>query len=87
LQYALRGILRAGGHDSARWTIERTLEEGDRAAQTHVLRELHASMGAQPVAVDLGAFFRELGVQVEERTVSLSDAAPLAPLRKAIVTP
>lgn len=87
LQDALRGVLRAGGNDAARWSLERTLAEGDRATGTSVLRELHASMGAKPGAPDLPALFAALGVRSERDGVVLRDDAELAALRRSIAEP
>jgi len=83
---ALRGVLAAGGNISVRWPIAQVLAEGDRATGVPVLAELHARMSAAPVAVDLDALWRRLGVRLrsEERRVTFDDAAPLAGIREAI---
>jgi hypothetical protein len=50
----------------------------------HVLRDLHAQMGLQPVVVDLSALFHQLGVFLRGRTLTFDDRAPLAVLRRSI---
>src|SRR5215207_1073433 len=84
LDDALRGILAAGGNVAVRWSIERALDEGDKAIGAPVLRELHARLGSSPEDTDLGELFRSLGVSVRGRAVTFDDAAPLAFVRRAI---
>ena len=84
LEDALRGILEAGGNDAVRWDLERTIAEGDRATGVHVLRDLHARMGSEPVDVDLVALWHKLGVQMGGRTMTFNDRAPFAGIRDAI---
>jgi hypothetical protein len=87
LDDALRAILAAGGNVAVRWSIERALEEGDRAVGAPILRELHARLGSTPETTDLEELFRSLGVSVRGRTVTFDDAAPLAFVRRAITEP
>lgn len=86
LDDALRGILAAGGNASVRWSIEALLDAGDRATGVPVLRELYARMATEPVPVDLDALFRRLGVERRGGQVVLSDDAPLAAIRRGIVS-
>ncbi|HEY0481034.1 MAG TPA: hypothetical protein VGD37_26145 [Kofleriaceae bacterium] len=83
---ALRGILAAGGNDQVDWSIERTFREGDRVVGVPVLEELYRSMKDAPVAPDLGALWRSLGVEVRQGALSLDDHAPKAAIRRAIST-
>jgi hypothetical protein len=85
LQDALRAVLRASGGLSADWPIERVLRTGDAAVGTHSLEDLYAQMKDAPMAPDLPALWRELGVEPDGTSVRLSDAAPLAPVRHAIL--
>jgi hypothetical protein len=85
LQDALRAVLRASGGLSADWPIERVLRTGDAAVGTHSLEDLYAQMKDAPMAPDLPALWRELGVEPDGASVRLSDAAPLAPVRHAIL--
>jgi hypothetical protein len=84
LDDALRGILRAGGDDAARWTMDYAFEQGDRATGVPVLRELYAKMAFAPLPVDLDAIWKKLGVAVRGRDIAYDDAAPLADVRKAM---
>lgn len=84
LDDALRAILNAGGNVAVRWSIERALDEGDRAVGAPVLRELHARLGSTPERTDIEGIFRSLGVTVRGRSITFDDAAPLAAIRRAI---
>jgi hypothetical protein len=83
---AMRGILAAGGNDQVDWTIERTLREGDKAIGVPVLQELYRKMKDAPVAPDLNAIWRSLGVKLQRGKVELDDTAPKAAIRRAITT-
>lgn len=81
---ALRGILAAGGNDQADWPIERAFVEGDKAVGVPVLEELYARMKDDPVAPDLDAMWRGLGVELRHGELVLDEAAPRAAIRRAI---
>ena len=85
LQDALRAVLRASGGLSADWPIERVLRTGDAAVGTRTLEELYAQMKDTPVAPDLMALWRQLGVLPDGGSVRLDDDAPLAGARRAIM--
>lgn len=82
LQEALGAIRRASGGNSARWSIEQTLQVADAAAGAPVLSELYRDMAQQPVATDLDTLFAQLGVQAGP---AFDETAPLAPIRQAIM--
>ncbi|MEO7114128.1 MAG: hypothetical protein ABI183_27050 [Polyangiaceae bacterium] len=84
LDDALRGILRAGGDDSARWTMDYAFEQGDRATGLTVLHELYAKMGSAPLPVDLDAIWKKLGVSLRGREIIFDDTAPLADIRRSM---
>jgi hypothetical protein len=84
---ALRGILAAGGNDQVDWPIERALREGDKAVGVPVLEELYRQMKDAPVAPDLAALWRGLGVEVRQGTLQLDEQAPRAAIRRAISAP
>jgi hypothetical protein len=86
LQDAVRAIVRASGGLSADWPIERVLRTGDAAVGTTSLEELYARMRNSAYAPDLVTLWRELGVQPEGASVRLTDEAPLAAVRHAIMT-
>jgi len=85
LQDALRAILRASGGLKTAWPIERVLRTGDAAVGTMSLEELYARMKDAPYAPDLMALWRALGVEPDGEAVRLTDAAPLAEVRHAIM--
>ena len=85
-EHALRAIVAAGGTIEKEWKIDRAIEAGDKATGVPVLRELYDEMKDKPVAIDLDALWRELGVIRQGDTVTFDDRAPLATVRKAITT-
>jgi hypothetical protein len=85
LQQALRAVLRESGGLATDWPIERVLRSGDGAVGTRTLEELYAQMKDAPVAPDLMALWRELGILPEGDSVRLVDDAPLAAVRHAIM--
>ena len=86
LQQALRAILRESGGLATDWPIERVLRTGDAAVGTKTLEDLYAHMKDTPVTPDLMTLWRELGVLPEGSSVRLTDDAPLAPVRRAIMS-
>ncbi|HEY6823985.1 MAG TPA: hypothetical protein VI195_06060 [Steroidobacteraceae bacterium] len=86
LQQALRAILRESGGLATDWPIERVLRTGDAAVGTKTLEDLYAQMKDTPVTPDLMTLWRELGVVPEGNSVRLSDDAPLAAVRRAIMS-
>jgi hypothetical protein len=86
LQHALRAILRESGGLATDWPIERVLRTGDAAVGTKTLEDLYAQMKDTPTIPDLMALWRELGVVPEGNSVRLIEDAPLAPVRRAIMS-
>jgi hypothetical protein len=86
LQDAVRAIVRASGGLRAEWPVERVLRTGDAAVGTHSLEELYARMKDSAYAPDLVGLWRELGVEADGDSVRLTDTAPLADIRHAIMT-
>jgi hypothetical protein len=86
LQDAVRAIARASGGLRAEWPIERVLATGDAAVGTKSLEDLYARMKDSAYAPDLTALWHSLGVDADGDSVRLSDAAPLASVRHAIMT-
>lgn len=87
LQDALRAIMNQGGTVATRWPLEKAFEAGDRATGTKVLMSQYRRMRHQPVRVDLGGLWSELGVeQTASGDIRFNDAAPLAASRRAIMT-
>jgi hypothetical protein len=81
---ALRGILAAGGNDQVDWSIERAFREADKAVGVPVLEELYKRMKDAPVAPDLPAMWRSLGVKLHDGKLALDESAPRAAIRRAI---
>ncbi len=85
LQDALRAIARESGGLSADWPIERVLRTGDRAVGATTLEDLYARMRDTAVSPDLMTLWRQLGIEPEGSSVRLSESAPLADVRHAIM--
>jgi hypothetical protein len=85
LQDALRAVVRASGGLTSDWPIERVLRTGDAAVGTSSLEDLYARLKDSPVAPDLKELWARLGVTQDGATVRLSDEAPLAAVRHAIM--
>jgi hypothetical protein len=81
LQQALRGVLAAGGSYAQAWPVPRILAAADAAVGQDSLSAMYAEWKDQPVAVDLPALWRDLGVHGDSRR----DDAPLAAIRRAIL--
>jgi hypothetical protein len=84
LDDGLRGVLAAGGSIATSWTIDRVIEVADRATGVTVLRELYDAHAMAAVPVDLAALWKRLGVGWDGQRVITDDAAPLAPVRRAM---
>lgn len=86
LRDVLRSLLAAGGNGSVSWSLERTLDELERAAGVPVFRERLRRMGSEPLAVDLPALWRRLGLVRRGGGIAFDDAAPLAGLRRSLTS-
>jgi len=78
-------VARASGGLAADWPIERVLRTGDEAVGTTTLEDLYAQMKDRPVTPDLMKLWQQLGIEPEGSSVQLSDSAPLAEVRRAIM--
>lgn len=87
LQDAMRGVIAAGGNHEKDWPLDRVLSIADKAVGVDVLARLHNEMGPKPVAPDLAALWRDLGLKSQGVSLEFDDAAPLAAIRKAITEP
>jgi hypothetical protein len=85
LQDALRAVARASGGLAADWPIERVLRTGDGALGTTTLEDLYTQMKDSPVTPDLMGLWQQLGIEPDASSVRLSDSAPLAEVRRAIM--
>ena len=86
LEHALRGILDAGGDIRREWNLEDALRIGDHTVGANVLEPLYTRMKDNPVNVDLGSLWAQLGVQSDGAGVRFDDSAALAAVRRAITT-
>jgi hypothetical protein len=82
LQQALRGVLAAGGSYAVQWPAAKVLATADSAVGERALSELYAQMKDAPAPADLDGLWRQLGV----RDGTLDDGAPLAAVRRAILS-
>jgi hypothetical protein len=87
LQDAMRGVIDAGGSHEVDWPIGRILATADKAVGVNALTRLHDEMGAKPIAPDLDALWRDLGLQLRDGGIDVNDSAPLAAIRMAITRP
>ena len=85
LQDALRAVLAQSGGLGEDWPIEKVMRTGDAATGTHVLEELYATYKDKPVTPDLAGLWHRLGVAPSGDSVTLTDDAPLAQVRHAIM--
>ena len=85
LQHALRAI-NAERDFRREWDFTETLEIGDRATGTSVLKDQYEAMRIAPKAPDLDALWQDLGIDAKGSAISFDDSAPLAGLRRAIGT-
>jgi predicted metalloprotease with PDZ domain len=83
---ALDGILDGGGDIRVRWDLQRTLAVADKAVGLTVLSNLYREMGTKPGAVDLNDLWRRLGIGRARGRVVYDNSAPLAEVRRAIVS-
>jgi hypothetical protein len=85
LQAALRAVARESGGLVVDWPIERVLETGDKAVGGRVLQDQYEQMKETPVAPDLEALWKRMGIERNGDTVTLRDDAALAAVRDAIM--
>jgi hypothetical protein len=81
---AVRAILKAGGNGDARWSIERVIRVGDKAAGTTVLKDLYDELGVHRGDIHLDSLWQSLGVIHHHGAVRFDDSAPWAAFRASI---
>lgn len=84
LDDALRAALVRIGDATHGARVADFLRVGGEATGTNVLADVHERLAVRGENVDLDALWRSLGVVVRGDAVDLDDAAPLAPVRRAI---
>lgn len=85
LDDCLRGVLKAGGNATQRWTVEQTLAACDSAIGLPVVSELATRYAHGKQSLELSGVWRELGVESDGRLAFYRANAPLASIRNAIV--
>jgi hypothetical protein len=91
LPHALAGVLAAGGSYAVQWPLDKVLAAADAAVGLPVLASQYAQMKDKPMQVDLPALWADLGVSLApgaapDKSAVLSDSAPLAGVRRAIMS-
>ena len=86
LQTAMRALVHAGGTHDHDWPVDRILAVADRAAGRPVMAELYQKMATQSFAPDLPTLWRELGIVMTDGRVTFDEAAPMASIRRSIIT-
>ncbi len=88
LEDCLRGALRAGGDrtPAERWPLSTFAARCDAALGTAVMATMLERHLGKPVEVDLPALWRDLGVRLTADGVATDDSAPLAWIRRILVT-
>lgn len=86
LEVGLRALREAGGTASEVWSVTEAVAIIDRTLGAPVLGDVVRAHAARGTDFDLEELFNQLGVQQDSRgNVRLSDSAPLAAVRRAIV--
>ena len=84
LQDGLRGIVDSGLTLDRQSNVAQVLHAGDHATGTTILQDMYADWSVNPVSVNLGELWRQLGVSLEGSRVVFDDTAPYAGIRQAI---
>ena len=86
LEVGLRALREAGGSASEVWAMSDALATVDHALGSPTLGRIAQLHGKHGNPFDLAALLRELGVtRAPDGSIQLSDAAPLAAVRRAII--
>lgn len=82
----LRAVLWQGGDSSQVWTPGSMMAACDKAVGTDTMSRLAARYVSRGTEVDLGKLWRDMGLIRDENGFRFDDKAPLAAIRKAIMT-
>ncbi len=86
LEVGLRALREAGGNASEVWSLADAVATVDHALGAPTLAPIVTQHGSHGSAFDLDALMRDLGVtRKPDQSLELSDSAPLAAIRRAIV--
>lgn len=86
LEHALRAIQAKGGDITVRWPVMKTLTTADEATGKNVLVAQYKAWRANAVKPDLTQLWKDLGITFKGDSVTFDDKAPLAAIRRAILT-
>jgi len=86
LEDAMQAILQKDGNITTEAELTDLLATGDKETGVPVLTELYREWSAKPIAPDLNALWKQLGVVSTGNSVRFDDSAPLASVRKAITS-
>jgi hypothetical protein len=86
LRDGFRGLVASGSNYGVALGMDETLARIDKATGNTVLAELYADMRDKPVTPDLPQLWKDLGVDILGRSVTLRDDAPLSATRRAITS-
>ena len=86
LRDALRGVLDADLSMHASATAMEVFEAGDRAVGVDVLVPLYEKMKTDPYPVDLDGLWQSLGVSLDGERIVYDDQAPMAHIRKHLLS-
>lgn len=78
---ALKALVKAGATKAVAMDAEQAFRLADRGLERPVLQDLYRRWATQPVAVDLDALWKRLGVVAEGTAVRFDDTAPEAGIR------
>jgi hypothetical protein len=86
LEDGLRAVLEQGGDATVKWELDRFIDAVDARLGAPTLRPLAERHRFAGERVSLPELWRDLGMQLEGDALTFDDAAPLAPVRRAIIT-
>ncbi len=87
LQTAMRALVEQGGNMEKVAPVLEIFRIADKATGKTVLRDQYEKMRAAPITPDLASLWRQLGITKKAGKVTLNNNAPLAHIRRAILTP
>lgn len=87
LEDAMRAVLAEGGNATEVWSLDDTVAVMDRYLKSNTMRHLVDSHTMSGSPVGFYGMLRDLGVVRTARGIRFNDDAPLAKVRRAIVTP
>lgn len=87
LQTAMRALVAEGGNMEKIAPVKEIFRIADTATGHTVLKDQYNKMRATPITPDLATLWRDLGIRKKDGKITLTNQAPLAHIRRAILTP